>query len=105
MGNSLVISDNKNMLSLCQSSLSLTPYYIHSHLIISSPFRKDLGSLNQNLYLSPYIIIYNYLSYLETLLTYGTEAAALRLTGDMQACDPIVETHCLDKGRIYSPMD
>jgi len=37
------------MLSFCYTQL------FHSHLITSSPFEKDLGSLNQNLYLSPFL--------------------------------------------------
>ena len=43
---------------------------------------------------------YNYRAYLETLLTYGTDAASLHLSnyywylhnGDMKSCDPMVET-------------
>ena len=56
---------------------------------------------------------YNYRSYLETILTYGTDAANSRLTntywyletGDMQPCDPMVETSGNDKRRIHSLMD
>jgi hypothetical protein len=48
---------------------------------------------------------YNYRSYLETLLTYGTDAATYHLTNtywyldtdEMQPCDPMAEIHTATK--------
>jgi len=49
-----MISNNRQH----QYALSLCHSLFHSHLITSSPFGKDLGSLNQNLYLSPFLSLF-----------------------------------------------
>jgi hypothetical protein len=52
---------------------------------------------------------YNYRSYLETLLTYGTDAATSQLTNtywyfdtdDMKPCIPVVEYHTATTNEVF----
>jgi len=93
--------------------------YVRSKMVSSSGkdvYLKDTTAVNNNLLHSLFsqcIVMlngvpvtqshehYNYRAYLETLLTYGSDASASHLTnsywylntGDMQPCDPTAETH------------